>query len=211
MNVPSIFKVLWKVIKVIFIAIYRFFDSFKFVWSIPALSLAASAFGLLVIFLLNPFVSVVLGFVVPWFITTGIIAGIFIYLKFIIFKDKLDHDLEFEHDKYLYTFMPTVIIWSIPILLMGASTGLLIDFFDSGVFGSVTTTLFIIFYLPHTWLAAITSEYLYSTIAGLIINCFVFFVISKIAIRNAFGDIIDDIKNREKENDEKSFDNTNES
>lgn len=195
MKEKTLFGKIFYIIGLIFKAIFTFFDAFKFMFSIPVLSLASVVFAIFLALVFRPLLSFF-----PSFFSTGIFetasAGIvFIFLKYLIFNDQLQHKLDFEHNQYLYTFMPTVLLWIIPIFLLGptvANTAL--DFFEAGETESFWTILYLVLYTPHMWLAILTQEFYYSVMAGLAINCLIFFILARIAIWIFIGDLSSESK-----------------
>lgn len=176
-------KGIWAIIKAVFIAIYQFFYSIKFIFSIPLLSICASVFTFSFIMIVKPFINFLPDFLNTGLIETLIAAGIFIGLKFLIFNDKLQHDLDFKHYQYIISFAITFILWIIPIALFLYEGENAQIFLAEGKAITPFSLVYVFFYSPHMWLATITTEFTYSVAAGLLINGVIFTIIALLDVR----------------------------
>ena len=158
----TLFKGFWFVIKSIFIFIYRLIDSIKFIFSLPLLSIASGILTFCFIMFVKPLINALPDFLNVGFIETLISAIIFIALKFSIFNDKLQHDLEFKHYQYIISFALTILLWLIPIIFFVRDADYAGIFLAEGKIYTFPALLYIIFYLPHMWLATITQEFVFS-------------------------------------------------
>lgn len=171
-----------KTLKIVFKSIVYVFNSIKFIFSFPLLSLASSAFSFFILLFLENIINLILPLKLQvGFVETIIGAIIFIVLKYLLFNDKLLHNDDFNYNKYLYSFLPTFIIWIIPLLWL-----------DQGMGFEVTTLsevniFYLAFYFPHMWLATLTGEFFFSSIVGMALNVTIFFIVGKITIKKVFN------------------------
>ncbi len=136
------------------------YDKTKFLFSIPALTIAS--------FILTSFIHLILGIfiytILPEFIDEmmikTIIAGIiFIVLKLIIMFSLSDDSILFDFKKYIIKQICTIPIYALVFLIF-------INYEKSGFIQMIMS----IFY-SHMWLSAFTHEYVISPMIALIINC----------------------------------------
>jgi hypothetical protein len=104
-----------------------------------------------------------------------------------IFNEKMNRNLTFNYKEYLIAMFGSAIFWSIPLIFMSRQGEFLADFYSGefldfmSVLDSVSTFMYLAFVTPHFWIATITKEFVYSVIAGLIINTSIIVII---ALRN---------------------------
>jgi len=185
-------------------SIFIFLDSIKIVILIPLLSIASVIFSLVVIILIQPIITNLPGFLSEGFIQTILAAIIFITLTTMIFNEKTNKNLTFKYKDYLISIFGSAIFWSIPLIFMKRQGEFLGAFYSSeyvdfmSIFDSITTFLYLAFVTPHFWIATITKEYIFSVIAGLIINVSIFLIIALRNVHDLGSDYetdFDEIKN----------------
>lgn len=174
----TILNGIWLVIKWFFIIIYRFFDAIKFIFSLPLLSIASGIFTFAFILFIKPLINTLPDILNRGLVETLIAAIIFVVLKFLIFNDKLQHDYEFKHYQYIISFALTILIWLVPIYFFARDAEYAGIFLAEGKAYTFPALLYVIFYLPHMWIATITQEFTWSVGIALVINSGVFIGLS---------------------------------
>lgn len=170
--------------KYVFISIFTFLDSIKMFFVIPLLSVASSIFALSIIFLIQPLITQLPGFLGEGFIQTILGGSIFIILSVMIFNDKLNKNLSFDFKSYLISFNIALLIWIIPVFILYRQGSFLGDFYAEeyldfmSAFDSISTFFYLGLLSPHFYIATITKEYVFSVALGLIVNGTIFSYIS---------------------------------
>jgi hypothetical protein len=179
-------------------SVFIFLDSIKIVVLIPLLSVASVIFSLVVIILIQPIITNLPGFLSDGFIQSILAAIIFVILIIMIFNERMNRNLSFNYKEYLIALFGSALFWSIPLFFMNRQAEFLGEFYSSeyldfmSIFDSVTTFLYLSFVTPHFWIATITKEFVYSVIAGLIINVSIIIIITLRNVRDLGSDFDED-------------------
>lgn len=176
--IREFFNTLWIIIKSIFLFIYHFFYSIRFIFSLPAITFAAGVFAFCIVMLIKPVINLLPDALNVGFVETFIGAIIFVFLKFILFKDKYLHDDKFDPKKALMTYAFTVLLWLIPIIFFIRDAEYAGMFLAEGRALTFPGIIYVGLYYPHMWLATITQDFVYSVGIGLVINSIIFIIIS---------------------------------
>lgn len=190
----KIINAIWSFIKLIFKVIGFIFNSLKYILRIPITSLIAMIFGFAAILLIrtiyipldivseslfNYDLSRNLNYAV---IDSLIVAIIYIILNIILFNDSLKNDSQFKPRRALLYYVPTIILWMIPLLFMedlisDTLLGLVRQKFD--FFEPVYSFILIAFTGPHLWFGLIIDQ-TKGVLIGLAINSFIYVIYSYI-------------------------------
>lgn|SRR5690554_4501904 len=193
-SIGIFFKKFFKVIGEIIVII---FNSTKFLFRIPILSLFASILTVPLIMVFKIFINMLPDHLNVGFIESLVAAIIFIILNSVFYDNDLKTKDDFDPKKNLLYFLPTIIIWAIPVFFLeeiaadASSFLLLIDI------PPLSSMVFIAFYGSHLWLATLMQNFVLGTALGLVINSLIYFIRSYIVVHRTLYVVDKDDKKEE--------------
>ena len=169
--IKYVFINILKVIKYFFIGIFEILVSIRSFFTIPILTICSSIILLLFLLFFKPIINFLPDNLNVGFIETFLSAMIFIFLRFVLFKDKLLHDFDFDHNKSILLFILTSVIWIFPILFFSSEGYYAQIILAEGKLFTLPSFIYVALYLPHMWIATLTGEFFYSVMANIVLNC----------------------------------------
>lgn len=191
---------IWKGIKFLGNIIYVIYKSISFLFRIPMLSLIASIFTIPIVLVIKVLINMLPENYNVGFVETIIGAIIFIILNIVFYENDIKTKNDFDPNKSLIYFIPTILIWMIPIFYLGEVASEAGYFLSRGEIPSLYAVAYLFFYGPHLWLATLTKNFVFAVAAGLLINSLIYVIKSFITNKSMY------IMAEEDEKDESIFD-----
>ncbi len=152
---------------------YQFADKTKFIFAIPALSVASFVFMKLIMLIVETFIFAILpDAITPLMLESFVCAFIFIILNVSIFMDSIQKNVLYHVKTHFIKFMITVPLWSLIFILFRDAKW--VEDFGYNLFFLVE---------PHLWISSFSKEYMFSGIATLVINCGISVLISILLLK----------------------------
>lgn len=197
----KILNALWTFIKLIFKFIHLILNSLKFLFRIPVFSIVSMIFsiGIIIVYrslgilldiifesLFNYDLSANLNF---GLFDSLIAAVIFIMLNILFFNDKLKNDENFKPRKMLLYFVPTIIIWMIPLFFLQDYILDTVSFLKQtsiDLYDPTYSIFLIAFGGPHLWPVFLTGKAKAAAV-GVAINSFIFVIYSLLQVEKLYS------------------------
>lgn len=183
--IKAIFKFFLDIIKYFFIGIYQLLMALRIFFTIPLLTIGAGVLILVFLLIFKPIINFLPDSLNVGFIESFICFGIFTGLRFVIFRDKLLHDFDFDHNDNIRRFIISSVIWLIPIYFFRREGFYAQSFLAEGRIYTPLSFVYVVLYLPNMWLATITGEFYISVFVNVVINTIIVTLIT-VKFKNDF-------------------------